>query len=311
MEYKRKILITGASGFIGQHLLEDLSSQDYFIRIITRDLHKSMRVNLGGIDIKQADLTDLESLKKTFQGIDCIINIAAEVRNKDLQYDTNIVGTKNMIQAIIACHVKQVIHISSVGVVGMQYSNSTINIDELSNCDPKNGYEQTKKVSEDLFLEAAKQHDFKLVILRPTNVFGEFHPFNALLNLLKKTEKSSVFFMTKGAMVNYLYVKDLTHVIIFLIKNSSYSGIINVGESIPLKTFMSYIFELTNQKIRTIYLPIFLVNLAELIGIKKLRALSNKVSYSDEKLKHFFDYPYTTKVGLERTIANYYHSKQL
>ena len=308
---KIKILITGASGFIGQHLLEDLLPEDFEVRIITRQLNKSLRVKPDWIEIMQADLNDLESLKIACVGIDCVVNIAAEVRNVDTQFETNVTGTENLINAIIKNNIKKVIHISSVGVVGLPYSNKVVLVDEITLCNPNNGYEKTKKVSEDLFLEASLNYNFQLVILRPTNVFGEFHPFNALLNLFQRLKKNHWFLYEKNAIVNYLYVKDLTQLIVYLIKDYQKSEILNVGESVSLEVLVNHLSDILKQKVRYYYIPQFLVTFINLLGIVKVRSLSNKVIYSDDKLKHFFKYPFGLKTGLKRTITYYNKTNQL
>ena len=77
-----KILITGASGFVGQHLLEDISPGDFEISIMTRDAEKKMRVLPVGCKIIKADLNDRLSLTNALKGIDVLVNTAAEVRNE-------------------------------------------------------------------------------------------------------------------------------------------------------------------------------------------------------------------------------------
>jgi nucleoside-diphosphate-sugar epimerase len=302
---KIKILITGASGFIGQNLLEHIDFNKFDVRIITRDLSKVMRVKPDLVEVYQADLTDLASLKAACCEIDCLINIAAEVRNQSKQFDVNVLGTKNLIEAVNYCNVKKVIHISSVGVVGLQYSNQTVVVDENAPCSPKNGYEQTKKASEDLFLNASKQNNFNLIILRPTNVFGEYHPFNALLNLFKNIEKNSFFFCEKNAIVNYLYVQDLTDLICYLIDKDTENRVFNVGESMLLSDFVKHVSVILNKEITVYYLPKFLITFINVLGIHKLRSLSNQVVYSDVRLKSFFKYPFSVNSGLKKTITFY------
>jgi nucleoside-diphosphate-sugar epimerase len=253
----------------------------------------------------KADLTNYDSLKNAFDGVDIIVNIAAEVRNSQKLEETNISGTKNLIKAAIENKISKIIHISSVGVVGMQYSNSSIKVDEEARCFPKNEYEHTKLESERLLIEASQKYNFQLTILRPTNVFGEYHPFNALLNMMQYVNAEKVVFKTSNAIVNYLYVKNLTALIIHLLNDPHSKGIVNVGSSDSLKHFAESISQCLNKKSKLINIPQFLINFIDTIGIKKLRPISNRVIYNDEKLKTFFKYPYSLQSGIERTIACY------
>src|ERR1035437_7089710 len=246
MEKVLKIAVTGAAGFIGQHLLEDISPGQFSLRVITRNASKPLRVLPVDCEVVEADLLNFHSLTKAFDGVDVVINIAAEVRNANMLVQTNIEGVKNLISAAVEKGVKKIIHISSVGVVGMQYGNVRQIVDEEAECFPKIEYERTKLESEKLLIEARKKHNFILNILRPTNVFGEYHPFNALLNFMSYTSNNKPMVGTSNAMVNYVYVKDLTALILQLVKDDREYGILNVGSSSSLIDFSSLISQSLN-----------------------------------------------------------------
>ena len=137
--------------------------------------------------IVEGDLSNQESLNRALSGITILINLAAEVRNLEKLEETNVGGTKRLIAAIReAKTVKEVIHLSSVGVVGMNYNLDLTEVDEQFPAEPKNEYERTKLLSEQLFLDFFRENpDLQWSVLRPTNVFGESHPFDALLNLMQ------------------------------------------------------------------------------------------------------------------------------
>lgn len=304
MSQSLKIVITGATGFVGRHLLEDIDPSKYTVRVITRNKEKKIIVP-AGFEIMEANLNDVNLLKKAFEGMDVIVNMAAEVRDEKNLEETNVVGTQNLIDAALSTNVSKVIHLSSVGVVGMQYSNAPVIINENTACSPKNEYERTKLASEQLLIQAHQQNKFSLTILRPTNVFGEHHPFNALLHLINHIYSGKMTACTRSATVNYVYVKDLTSLILQLISDEQEYGIVNVGSSCNLNSMMSMLADELHKKKNIISAPQFLVNFIELTGIKKLRVLSNRVVYSDEKLKTFYKYPYGIEKGLKRVISFY------
>ncbi|MGZ4057200.1 MAG: SDR family oxidoreductase [Bacteroidia bacterium] len=78
---KNKVAITGASGFIGRHLLEDIEPSQFDLYLITRNKGKKLHNIPANAIVVEADLSDYESMNKAFAGIDVIIDIAAEVRN--------------------------------------------------------------------------------------------------------------------------------------------------------------------------------------------------------------------------------------
>lgn len=311
MEAKIKIVITGATGFIGQHLLEDINSEKYIITIVTRDKNKINRVLPQNWRVTTADLTDLNSLKNAFQNQDILINLAAEVRNYKQIERTNVNGTINLIDAVKYCNIRKVIHLSSVGVTGKSYSNSFLSVNEETVCTPHNDYERTKFISETLLIEAQKKYNFNLTILRPTNVFGEFHTFNALLSMMSHIQKGKPVAYEKTALVNYVYVKDLTALICFLIESDKKYELFNVGKSESLETLFNSVATELNVKLKPVILPSIFVKIGLYLGINKIRTISNKVQYSDQRLAAFYNYPFGLKKGLQRTVSFYKEQKLL
>lgn len=310
MKSNIKIAITGASGFIGQHLLEDIDCTKYSVRVITRSLDKMMRISPSTCEIVKADLRDYDSLKNAFEGVTVVINIAAEVRNVKFFDDTNIIGTQNLINAAKFNNVSKIIHLSSVGVVGISYSNIEAIVDENTTCNPKIEYERTKLESEKLLLKANEKNNFKLTLLRPTNVFGEYHSFNALLNLMQRIISGKFIIHSNNATVNYIYVKDLTAIIIKLVDDEKEYGILNVGCSEKLSTFLGLIYDKLGFKIKKYAFPQIVFSFIGALGIKKLNMVSNHVIYDDKKLKKSFQYQYGLIKGIERTVL-FYKQKQL
>jgi dihydroflavonol-4-reductase len=307
---KTKILITGASGFIGKDLLKQFDLTSYDVTVITRDQSKFDAQFSNSVRILEADLLELDSLITAFDKQDILVNLAAEVRNTNLLEATNVQGTKNIIQAIQKTTISKVIHLSSVGVVGKGYSHSPLLVDEKTSASPASEYERTKWVSEQLFLEAAAKGDFELAVLRPTNVFGENHPFNALLNLMRKIVSGSPLFYVDGAMVNYVYVADLNSFLLHLIHTNRFDGIYSVGKSMPLIDFYKMVGKELDVKTKIIKIPAFLIATVKKIGMKKLQPISNKVSYSDKKLEEIFRYTFGLEKGIAKTV-DYFKKREL
>lgn len=302
---KLKVVITGVSGFVGKNLTQFIDKDLYEITAITRDKNKLLSILDNSIRIVEADLSDIESLKVAFENQDVLVNLAAEVRNQDLLAKTNIQGTENLIEAIKTTGIKKVIHLSSVGVVGKPYSAKAIDIYEDCDPTPQNEYERTKLISEQLFVSAADSKLFELIVLRPTNVFGENHPFNALLNLMQTIEKQNSLAFSKGAKVNYVYVTDVSFAILAAIEGKIKTGIYNVGYSMELKEFYSVIMNAMKSKTRVIKVPSFLIKFASLLGVNKLQSISNRSEYSDDSIRKSFTYPIGIEKGVQDTVDYY------
>ena len=307
-----RILITGATGFIGQHLLEQLKNLQYKIYVLTRQEDPVWWTSNKNFTILKGDLSSERDVVGATKKIDIIVNLAAELRNTDKFDQTNVEGVKNLIKAASINEVKGIIHLSSVGVIGMQYSRKDIVVSEDFPANPKNEYERTKLIAENLFLEYKKRTDFDLTIIRPTNVFGEHHPNNVLLNFLQYHQSGKPLLYSGGAVVNYVYVKDLTSFITFILKGNHKQNIYNIGSAVPLMDFIKGIDEITGMKTKKILVPEFLFNFMHLPILKnlrpKLKAISNHVIYDDLRIKSEFTYPFEIKEGLSNLIQ-YYRQK--
>lgn len=301
----KRILITGATGFIGRHLLKDIDFTRYHIRLITRSKVELLKNTYPNFEIVQADLNDFSLLNSACKGVNIIVNTAAEVRNHELLEKTNVGGTHNLIKVIKSQNIEKLIHLSSVGVAGYQYSNTKLVVNEDSNCSPKNEYERTKLASELLLVSAQKEFQFQLDIIRPTNVFGEEHPFNALLGLIKHTKNERPFLFSKGAQVNYVYVKDISYLIEKLLMLNESKGLINVGKALPLIDFYNMIKLELGTHNKKIQIPDFIIRLLNFMGMKQLQSVSNGIIYSDQKLNQFYNYHFGEHEGLRRTIKYY------
>ncbi len=118
-------------------------------------------------------------------------------------------------------------------------------------------------------------------------------------------------------MVNYVYVVDIAAYILFLLNNAKINGTYNIGESISLINFVDIIRKHTASNCKIIYIPalFFLVIkslklLLPLHFFQKLISLNNKVAYSDEKIKEFFQYSYGIETGLKKTVDYYLNPKK-
>lgn len=311
MNYKKNILITGGSGFVGRHLLNETFLRGHNIRLITRQKENLLKQWYPDCEIYMADLNNKGQLLEATKEIDVIINAAAEVRNHSQLSITNIGGTENLIEAVVENKVKKVVHLSSVGVVGYQYSKTVVEITETSKCLPKNEYERTKLISENLLLEAQKKYSFSLDIVRPTNVFGENHPFNALLGLMNHIKSGKPCLSSKNAIVNYLYVKDLTSLIGLLAETEEGKGIINIGHSMILGDLYEYLKIILSSKNKILILPEFFIKILTNLNIKIFQSISNQVRYDDSKLLEFYSYKYGVEKGLEITAEDYKRKKLL
>jgi len=164
----RLVCITGASSFIGQHFVDQLSTdEDIQIRVLVHNrIPEGLRDNKR-ITFVRGDLLDSSSLKKLMTPGCVAVNLAYL---RHLGKQQNILAAQTIFQACEDARVKRLIHCSTAAVSGRA---NTQFVDELTPCRPLSEYEVTKLEIEQLFLSKSQSSaQFDVVILRPTAVFG-------------------------------------------------------------------------------------------------------------------------------------------
>lgn len=152
---ERTILVTGASGFVGRHLITGLRSLDRPTRCLVRSEAGGRKLEAQGCALARGDMTDPASLRAACEGVDTVIHLVAIIRGKPGDYQRVMgAGTRALIEAASAARVRRFILVSALGVA-----------EETAELTP---YFRAKW-DEERALEAA---DLEHVIFRPSFVFG-------------------------------------------------------------------------------------------------------------------------------------------
>ena len=174
------VLVTGATGFIGAHVVMELLSRNIPVRAMLRnEKYASMFPDNDILEFVKADLFDVESLRDAVKGCEDVIHCAASlyVSAKDVQkevVDPSIVGVRNLCS--VMDDVKRIVHTSSVAAIRPTiYQNGQVLTDE-DWCDDAtvstNGYGLAKAEAERNIRDWAEGKDVRLVTIHPSVVFG-------------------------------------------------------------------------------------------------------------------------------------------
>ncbi|NQW30366.1 MAG: NAD-dependent epimerase/dehydratase family protein [Ignavibacteria bacterium] len=168
-----KILVTGATGFVGSHVVDKFLAEGHDVTFIARSTSNLRWLKDTAATQVEGSLHDLDSMKEAVDGVDIIIHVAAAVagRNEAELEKNNVLATKNLLDAVRAYNpgLKRFVHISTQAVVGPS-SSAEYPADEETPCHPLTGYGRTKLKAEHLVNEAGKE--FPITIIRPPAVFG-------------------------------------------------------------------------------------------------------------------------------------------
>ena len=204
-----KVLITGAGGFIGSHLVDSQLEQGHDVLAV--DLHldqlqpQSAHPSLEAIT---GDITDEKLLKRLVDGVEIVYHLASahlDVRLSDEHYRrVNVGATLSLLESARKAGVKRFVHCSSVGVIG-DVENPPA--DETTDCHPTNIYERTKLEGEREALAHARRTGFAVVVMRPAWVYGPRCPRTS--KLMRTISKGRFLFFGNGQNMRHpVYIRD-------------------------------------------------------------------------------------------------------
>lgn len=322
----KKIFITGATGFIGKNLIENLKGKNYFITCLVRKISNKKDIDFllkNNAKIIYGDILNIKSLIKPIKQADTIIHIAGilgSFNRKENDYiNINITGTKNIVNECNKYkNKKRLIYCSSAGVLG-----NIINGNENSIPNPTNIYEKTKLDAEKIVKKYSNY-----IILRPEFLYGKYD--NHVLNLFNSIKKKHFFLIGKGnSLLHPTYIDDLINIIEKIIENKDIKNetfIIAGNNIISVRDFYLLICKYFNIKPNKLNIPYFLAKLyvliIEKIALKfnfhpiltksRLYFFTKSRSFNISKAKKILNYnPIDLEIGLEKTIKWYKQKKLL
>ncbi len=206
-----KVLVTGAAGFLGGHLVDMLVERGDEVRAMVRPVEEASRLlKLSGVEVVHGDLTDRESLKRAVQGMQRVYNVAAKTGPWGLEKDytaVNVWGVADLITAAIDAGVRRIVQTSSITVYG-HHLHGIITEDHPFQAED-NPYSRTKIAGEKLIADLVKERGAPVVIVRPAWIYGprdtaSFGRFVALV------ESGKAFLIGSGKnIVPVVYVRDV------------------------------------------------------------------------------------------------------
>src|SRR5664279_1147577 len=123
MSNSGRVLVTGASGFVGSAVVRALLAAGYPVRVLVRA--SSPRGNLGALDVEviEGDMLDAASVARAMAGVRYVMHVAADYRLWSLDREeirrTNVVGTRTVMEAALHAGVERIVYTSSVAALAL------------------------------------------------------------------------------------------------------------------------------------------------------------------------------------------------
>lgn len=263
-----KILVTGADGFIGSHVVETLVKSGHEVRAFVLYnsfnswgwLDESDKAIRDSVDIFAGDIRDPHGVDKAVEKQEVILNLAALIaipysyHSPDTYIDTNIKGTLNILQAARRHGVKRVVQTSTSEVYGTaQY----IPIDEAHPLHPQSPYAATKVGADQLALSFHASFDVPVGILRPFNTYGPRQSARAVIPTIisQLANKSKVKLGSLSPTRDFSFVQDTANGFLAAAQSDAIVGqTINLGSGfeISIKETAETIARLMNTKLELV-----------------------------------------------------------
>jgi dTDP-glucose 4,6-dehydratase len=188
----RGVLVSGAGGFIGGHLVARLVAEGARVRGFVRYNSRGDRGTLDWLDpavaeqveVVSGELRDVESVRRAAEGVDVIFHLGAQIAipysyvNPRDYAEVNVLGTLNVVQAALAAQVERLVHVSTSEVYG---SAQTVPITEAHPLEPQSPYAASKVAADKLVDSFHRSFELPTTIVRPFNTYGPFQSARAIV----------------------------------------------------------------------------------------------------------------------------------
>ncbi len=245
----KKILVTGADGFIGSHLTEQLVRQGHDVRAFVLYnsfnswgwLDQSPKEIKDGLDIFSGDIRDPYGVKKAMQGCDVVLHLAALIaipysyHSPDTYVDTNVKGTLNVVQAARELGVEKVVHTSTSEVYG---TARFVPITEEHPLQGQSPYSATKIGADQVAMSFYNAFDTPVTTIRPFNTYGPRQSARAIIPTIIAQIASGKRKISLGALHptrDFNFVMDTVRGFIAVAESEKSIGeVINIGSNFEI-----------------------------------------------------------------------------
>lgn len=314
---KIKILVTGATGFVGKVLCSEIGKKDVEVvaTIRSNEQKKLLPSNVKTILIDSID--DNTNWEEVISGVDVVVHLAARVHVKNEKAAdpltefrlVNALGTERLALAAASAGAKKFIFMSTIGVNGNSSGEEPFT--ENSKATPHNMYSISKYEAEEKLLEIGRCSNMQVVCLRAPLLYGPCDPGN-FLTLVKIIELGIPLPITGiKNLKSFLYVENLTDAIWRCIELENARGIYLISDDEDVSTFslVKKIALELNVQIKLFYLPLFISRFfAFCVGKKSsFEQLISTLTIDCTKIKKELNWepPYDMNTGLKKTIRWY------
>src|SRR5580698_5626335 len=223
-----KVLVTGANGLIGRHLIRRLLQAGNRVRIFVRRQPDAELMKDGNVEVFLGDLGDPAAVDRAVAGTEIVYHVGAAMKGNAHDYERGTVcGTQNVVDSVLRHNVQRLVYISSLSCLHAAAARRGDLITEDWPVEPspskRGAYTQAKTAAEKIVLDAVRDRHLRAVLLRPGRVFG---PGMTLLTpeVARKIGRLLVILGDGTRELPLVFVEDVVDAIILAAETSKFDG---------------------------------------------------------------------------------------
>lgn len=261
----KMVLVTGATGLVGSHLLLKLiheetniralyrteDKKEYTLQLLQTLLNPDELILTKKIQWVKCDITDIPSLSDAFNDISEVYHCAAKISFNPARYKllrkVNIEGTANIVNLSIIHKIKKLCHVSSIAAIGEEHKKLTTDETTAWNAEQQNSVYAITKYGAELEVWRGTQEGLKAVIVNPGIIIGQGF-YNGGSGILFKSIYKGLKYHTPG-ITGYVDVSDVTACMFSLMKsNITDQRFILISENLSFKDIFNKIAKALQKK---------------------------------------------------------------
>ena len=328
------ILVTGGTGLVGSHVVEQARQKGFRVRALVRSPDSAKQLSEWGAELATGDLSDAESLRQAVQGATVIVHCAAKVGDWGPTDSYRAVNVGGLEQLLLAAErtgsLKRFIHISSLGVYQARDHYGTDESEEPSTTGI-DGYTLTKVEAERLVLRHVNEQQLPAVVLRPGFIYGP-RDRSVLPRLLERLKTNVFAFLgSPEKLMNNTYVKNLAGAVFLAMDRDVAVGqVYNItdGRLVTKQEFVETVAQLADYPIPKKIVPLGVAKVlakaletiwkllgkqeAPLLSSARIKFLGLNLDYCIDKARRELGYdPPTDYQDAMRETIGWFRSRQM
>jgi dihydroflavonol-4-reductase len=323
------IFITGATGFVGSHLIRRLSETEHQLTCLVRDSSETDQFRGINATLVYGDVRDRYSLIKGIINCQWIVHLASVYSfwepDPGIYHDVNVVGTRNVMECALKANVAKVVHLSTYGAFGIQTKYPFTEQDApnpIQSC----RYSKSKYLSDLIVWELHASQGLPITVLYPANILGSGDDKATSLYIQNIISRKLPFRVLEDHSISCVHVNDVVEAIILSLECRQTTGerFILADSFFTFREFNEMISEISGVSLPRMSLPDNIVvglariftlfsdifKLPPLYGLSRdqVSAMMSDARCTGKKAERELGIKYTpTKIALQEAINTYRH----